>query len=181
MVPEDRRAWHAGASYWAGETDINSRSIGIEIVNPGHEWGYCYFPEKQVKALEDLLTDVASRHSVPPARYLGHSDVAPERKEDPGERFPWIRLAKSGFGLWPNDVGGNISGPLNESAIGDFQQMLRDIGYEIDVNGMVDDWTRTVTIAFQRHFMPEVFGTEREGDPDTIALAIAKELAKLCR
>src|SRR5882724_3577295 len=100
LVPEARRAWHAGVSSWKGETDINSRSIGIEIVNPGHEFGYRDFPEAQIEAVKTLCRDIVARHTIPAARVLAHSDVAPARKEDPGEKFPWDRLAAAGIGLW---------------------------------------------------------------------------------
>lgn len=98
LVPEDRRAWHAGVSEWQGVTDINSCSIGIELVNPGHEWGYRPFPDVQIQALIALLDDIRARHVIPDNRILGHSDVAPGRKRDPGELFPWDRLAEAGHG-----------------------------------------------------------------------------------
>jgi len=101
MVPEARRAWHAGVSWWGGDTNINTRSIGIELVNPGHEFGYRAFPDAQVAALTTLCHGILMRHPIPSARVLGHSDVAPARKDDPGELFPWERLAKLGIGLWP--------------------------------------------------------------------------------
>ncbi|WP_333587351.1 N-acetylmuramoyl-L-alanine amidase, partial [Phenylobacterium sp.] len=100
LVAEERRAWHAGVSFWKGETDINGRSIGIEIVNPGHDWGYRPFPEAQIVALIALIADIRTRWMVPDARIIGHSDVAPSRKIDPGELFPWKRLAAAGHGLW---------------------------------------------------------------------------------
>ena len=100
LVPEERRAWHAGKSFWKGETDINAVSVGIEVVNPGHEFGYRPFPEAQIEALADLIADVRSRWTIPDARILGHADVAPDRKEDPGELFPWKQLAEAGHGLW---------------------------------------------------------------------------------
>ena len=100
-VPEECRAWHAGVSYWAGARDINARSIGIEIVNPGHEFGYRAFPGAQIEAVLALALDIFSHHAIPPERVLAHSDVAPDRKMDPGELFPWTRLAKAGIGLWP--------------------------------------------------------------------------------
>src|SRR3954467_5121679 len=99
-VPEDRRAWHAGVSHWAGISNVNARSIGIELVNPGHEYGYREFPEAQIAALIELCGGILQRHPIPAARVLGHSDVAPARKEDPGELFPWQRLAKAGIGVW---------------------------------------------------------------------------------
>lgn len=99
LVPEDKRAWHAGVSIWKGETDINSHSIGIELVNPGHEWGYRPFTEAQYEALIPLLQDIMARYGIPPANVLGHSDVAPGRKTDPGELFDWARLAAAGVAL----------------------------------------------------------------------------------
>ncbi|TMJ57312.1 MAG: N-acetylmuramoyl-L-alanine amidase [Alphaproteobacteria bacterium] len=101
LVPEERRAFHAGISCWEGEQDLNRCSIGIEIVNPGHEWGYRPFPEVQMAAVERLCRDILSRHRIPPYRIVGHSDIAPDRKSDPGELFAWRRLAESGIGLWP--------------------------------------------------------------------------------
>src|SRR5262249_6695143 len=101
LVPEEKRAWHAGVSFWAGERDINDFSIGIELVNPGHEFGYRPFPEAQMQALEALARDIVDRHAIRPHRVVGHSDVAPTRKTDPGELFDWARLARKGIGLWP--------------------------------------------------------------------------------
>jgi N-acetylmuramoyl-L-alanine amidase len=101
LVPETRRAFHAGRSYWAGERDLNAVSVGIEIVNPGHEWGYRPFPELQMLSVERLCREVLMRHPVPPHRVVGHSDIAPDRKSDPGELFDWPRLARAGIGIWP--------------------------------------------------------------------------------
>ncbi|MGE4529478.1 MAG: N-acetylmuramoyl-L-alanine amidase, partial [Rhodospirillaceae bacterium] len=101
LVAEDRRAWHAGVSAWRGEADVNARSIGIELVNPGHEFGYRDFPARQIDALADLCREILARHPIPPRNVVGHSDVAPRRKTDPGERFPWPALAKLGIGLAP--------------------------------------------------------------------------------
>ena len=100
LVPEERRAWHAGRSFWKGQTDINGASIGLEIVNPGHEFGYRPFPDAQIAAVMALVADVRSRWMVPDVNIVGHSDVAPDRKDDPGELFPWKRLAEAGHGLW---------------------------------------------------------------------------------
>lgn len=100
MVPEERRAWHAGVSFWKGQQDVNGASIGIEIVNPGHEFGYRAFPEAQIAALIELLDDIRGRWMIADSRIVGHSDVAPDRKVDPGELFPWRRLAEAGHGLW---------------------------------------------------------------------------------
>src|SRR5215468_10706041 len=101
LVPEARRAFHAGISCWDGESDLNAVSIGIEIVNPGHEWGYRGFLEAQMAAVEHLSQDLFARHPIPPYRVVGHSDIAPERKSDPGELFDWARLARAGIGIWP--------------------------------------------------------------------------------
>ena len=101
LVSEERRAWHAGVSAWRGAADINSRSIGIELSNPGHEFGYHDFPQPQIDALIDLAKGIVARHPIPPRNVVGHSDIAPARKIDPGERFPWRQLADAGIGLWP--------------------------------------------------------------------------------
>jgi N-acetylmuramoyl-L-alanine amidase len=101
LVPEARRAFHAGVSCWGGEADLNFVSIGVEIVNPGHEWGYRRFPEAQMAAVEKLCRGILSRHPIPPHRIVGHSDIAPQRKMDPGELFDWPRLARAGIGVWP--------------------------------------------------------------------------------
>ncbi|MGE5502381.1 MAG: N-acetylmuramoyl-L-alanine amidase, partial [Ignavibacteriales bacterium] len=113
LVPEERRAWHAGKAFWKGATDINAVSVGIEIVNPGHELGYRPFPDDQIAAVIDLIADIRSRWTIPDGRILAHSDVAPERKEDPGELFPWKRLAEAGHGLWV-ESGAAPGAPLSE-------------------------------------------------------------------
>ena len=158
MVAEERRAWHAGKSFWAGEEDINACSIGIEIVNPGHEIDYRAFPDAQVDAVTALCLDIARRHQIRPERVLAHSDVAPGRKIDPGEKFPWARLAAAGVGHWvePEPI---VSGRfLQEGAIGQpveaLQTMLSLYGYNVPVTGAFDAATTTVVEAFQRHFRP---------------------------
>jgi N-acetylmuramoyl-L-alanine amidase len=158
-VPESRRAWHAGAASWAGETDINSRSIGIEIANPGHDHGYPDFATRQVAAVTTLCRGVLTRHRISPDRILGHSDVAPSRKKDPGEKFPWRLLHQSGIGLWvkpaPVVAGGQIF-VLGESApaINDLQVLLAKYGYGVPTSGHFDGNTRDAIAAFQRHFRP---------------------------
>ncbi len=137
LVAEDRRAWHAGRAWWAGESDINSRSIGIELVNPGHEHGYRAFPEAQMAALIALSHGILSRHAIPAHRVLGHSDVAPDRKLDPGELFDWKRLAREGIGLWSDSGAGGIT---------DFAEAMRRFGYA--------DASAEAIQAFQRHFRP---------------------------
>ncbi|HLI12703.1 MAG TPA: N-acetylmuramoyl-L-alanine amidase [Alphaproteobacteria bacterium] len=159
LVGEEGRAWHAGESSWAGADDINSRSIGIELVNPGHEFGYRPFPEAQIAALEALARDILARHpAIRPSRVLGHSDVAPRRKQDPGELFPWARLARAGIGLWPEasppvsletaPFGPEESGPSVRS----LQDELARYGYGIALSGRYDELTAAVVTAFQRHF-----------------------------
>jgi N-acetylmuramoyl-L-alanine amidase len=150
LVDEARRAWHAGSAFWAGERDINSRSIGIELANPGHEHGYRAFPEPQLAALAWLGGDILARHAIPAARILGHSDVAPLRKEDPGELFPWERMARAGLGLWP-DFRAATEAPADILAA---QQMLARIGYETPSSGVLDAEPRAVITAFQRHWRP---------------------------
>ncbi len=150
LVPEEGRAWHAGVSAWAGRRDINDRSIGVELVNPGHEFGYRDFPEAQMAALEALCRDILARHPIPPRQVLGHSDVAPQRKTDPGERFDWQRLAKAGIGLWPDWP---ESAPPPQP-VGAVQRQLAAIGYETPESGVLDEATRRVIVAFQRHFRP---------------------------
>ena len=143
LVDEERRAWHAGVSYWAGETGINGCSIGIEIVNPGHEFGYRPFPQAQMKAVIELCLDIQSRHVIPPTRILGHSDVAPDRKQDPGELFDWRRLSVEGLGVWPEKLSEDEN--LDETIA---RSLLTRIGYNPD---------RTLPVlltAFQRHFRP---------------------------
>jgi N-acetylmuramoyl-L-alanine amidase len=159
-VPEDKRAWHAGVSSWAGETDINSRSIGIEIVNPGHEFGYSDFPRRQVAAAISLCKSILSRHGrISPERVLAHSDVAPARKQDPGEKFPWGLLADSGIGHWVRPAPLTVEGPAlhpgeHGEAVRRLQRALKSYGYGVEESGSYDEATRAVVTAFQRHFRP---------------------------
>lgn len=148
LVEESRRAWHAGISWWRGRTDVNNRSIGVEIVNPGHEFGYRPFPDAQMAAVEVLCRDILARHpAIAPRDVVGHADVAPWRKEDPGELFDWPRLAAAGVGLWPTAV--EIDAAPDD---GDPAALLEAIGYRVDA--AVSPLDRAVT-AFQRHFHPE--------------------------
>jgi len=158
LVPEAVRAHHAGVSSWEDTTDINSRSIGIAIVNPGHEHVYRDFPEAQIAAVIDLSWDIVSRRKIKPQHVLAHSDVAPARKQDPGEKFPWEELYEAGIGHWiaPVSIGDGAllqpgdSGP----AVAAMQAALRDYGYGQTVSGTFDDPTMVVVTAFQRHFRP---------------------------
>jgi N-acetylmuramoyl-L-alanine amidase len=159
LVPESRRAFHAGVSCWAGESDLNAVSLGIEIVNPGHEWGYRRFPEAQMASVEALCAELISRHSIPAHRVVGHSDIAPNRKADPGELFDWPRLARAGIGIWPP---ANASEPARET---DRAQSLADlaaIGYCAAKQSL-----GSAVMAFQRRFRPSL--CDGRLDPETAA------------
>jgi N-acetylmuramoyl-L-alanine amidase len=159
-VPEQLRAWHAGVSSWAGETDINSCSIGIEIVNPGHEFGYRNFPLRQVAAVISLCKSIITRRGpISSDRILAHSDVAPARKQDPGEKFPWDLMSESGVGHWVRPAPLNLDGASIEpgarsDAVARLQRTLRAYGYGIEETGNYDAAMREVVTAFQRHFRP---------------------------
>jgi N-acetylmuramoyl-L-alanine amidase len=160
LVQERRRAWHAGSAFWAGETDINSCSIGVEIANPGHEYGYPDFPTRQIAAVTALCRSILTRHTIPAERVLAHSDVAPARKQDPGEKFPWRTLHDSGVGHWVRPTPLTAEGPLfargdRGGAIAAMQTSLGEYGYGIAVNGAYDSVTHDVVLAFQRHFRPQ--------------------------
>ncbi|MDO9431668.1 MAG: N-acetylmuramoyl-L-alanine amidase [Phenylobacterium sp.] len=158
LVPEERRAWHAGVSSWKGESDINGRSIGIEIVNPGHEFGYRSFPEAQVAAVIDLVADIRTRWSIEDSRIIGHSDVAPDRKQDPGELFPWKQLAQAGHGLWVEpDAAPGLPLSEGEEGAGVFalQAGFTRLGYDCAPSGKYDAHTTAVVRAFQRHWRQE--------------------------
>ncbi len=159
MVAEAQRAWHAGVSYWQGETDLNSMSIGIEVQNPGHSAGYPDFPDAQMLAIERLAGDIVGRHDIRPERVLAHSDIAPQRKCDPGEKFDWARLAHTGIGYWqppaPPDTEVADPGELDaDASVARAQQLLAAYGYEVAADGRLDARTRKVVAAFQRHFRP---------------------------
>jgi N-acetylmuramoyl-L-alanine amidase len=171
LVPEERRAWHAGVSSWRGVTDINGASIGIELVNPGHEWGYRAFPEPQMAALETLCRDILGRQAIPPRRILGHSDVAPLRKADPGELFDWARLARAGIGIWPDSVIASASVPLD---LAEQQRLLAAIGYAAPRTGVLDAETRAVLAAFQRHFRPSLCNGAPDRDTARRIAAVAQ-------
>jgi N-acetylmuramoyl-L-alanine amidase len=158
LVQEAVRGHHAGVSSWEGTTDINSRSIGIEIVNPGHEHGYRDFPDDQIEAVIHLCSDIVARHNIRPTRVLAHSDVAPTRKQDPGEKFPWEPLNEAGVGHWiaPVTIGeGALLQPGDKGpAVAAMQAALKEYGYGIPTNGEFDELTTAVVTAFQRHFRP---------------------------
>ncbi|WP_339915358.1 N-acetylmuramoyl-L-alanine amidase [uncultured Brevundimonas sp.] len=159
LVPEERRAWHAGKGAWQGETDCNAASIGIEIVNPGHEFGYRAFPDVQIEAVIALVADVRSRWTIPDARIIAHSDLAPGRKQDPGELFPWKTLAAAGHGLWFEPAPERIAALGPALTIGDeglgvivLRAGLHRLGYGLPPGGNYDDDTRLAVEAFQRHW-----------------------------
>lgn len=179
LVPEARRARHAGVSSWEGTRDINSRSIGIEIGNPGHSYGYPEFLPRQIEAVVRLCRDIVKRHGIRRDRVLGHSDVAPSRKQDPGEKFPWRLLHENGVGLWVEPA------PLSDESAQEsagphvlkLQRALARYGYGIEATGSYDPATVAVVTAFQRHFRPQ--RVDGIADASTIAtldrLLAAKE------
>ena len=141
LVPEDARAAHAGISFWRGVEGLNETSIGVEIVNPGHEWGYRPFPAVQIAAVVELCRDIVSRRAIAPRQVVAHSDVAPDRKQDPGELFPWEALAADGIGFWPSERRAPVRSPA---------EALRRIGYRLDDEAALE----VVVAAFQRHWRP---------------------------
>jgi N-acetylmuramoyl-L-alanine amidase len=174
FVPEERRAWHAGVSSWEGSSDVNARSIGIEIVNPGHAFGYRDFPAAQVGALIALTRDIVARRAIRADRVLAHSDVAPGRKQDPGEKFPWARLAAAGVGLWvepaPLKPGIVVAPGDRNEQVARLQIQLAGYGYGIEVTEVYDEQTAIIVSAFQRHFRPaRIDGIADLSTVDTLA------------
>jgi N-acetylmuramoyl-L-alanine amidase len=158
LVPEARRAFHAGVSCWEGESDLNAVSLGVEIINPGHEWGYRPFPDAQMASVELLCRDLISRHSIPAHRVVGHSDIAPDRKTDPGELFDWHRLAGAGIGIWPP---AKLPEPCNIDDSGS-RADLAAIGYCTAQQSHIP-----ALVAFQRRFRPSC--CDGQLDPETAA------------
>lgn len=180
-VPENMRAWHAGMSSWGGASDINSRSVGIEIVNPGHEFGYRPFTSPQIAAVIELCQGIVRRWPIPPARVLAHSDIAPERKIDPGELFPWDELARHGIGRWPRSHSPNASlQAIGPGARGDLVvQLQRDLaryGYGVEANGIFDERSQRVVSAFQRHFRRSRFNGIADDETQTILADLLNQL-----
>jgi N-acetylmuramoyl-L-alanine amidase len=177
LVDEARRAWHAGVSFWKGERDVNGRSIGIEIVNPGHEFGYRPYPEAQIQALIALLSEIRTRWTIDDARILGHSDVAPARKADPGELFPWRRLAEAGHGLWvepPPAPGAPLAEGEEGAGVFALQAGFTRLGYDCAPSGRFDADTATVVRAFQRHWRPERFDGVADGETRARLIALLR-------
>ncbi len=182
LVAERDRAWHAGRGHWKGESDLNSVSIGIEIANPGHDGGAPPYPERQIAATIALARDIISRRKIPSERVLAHSDVAPTRKRDPGESFPWARLFEGGGGPWgaPAPISG---GPLfrheeEGPPVRALQAMLALYGYGQELTGVYDRHTRAVVAAFQRHFRPERVDGEADASTVSTLKALIESLAR---
>jgi N-acetylmuramoyl-L-alanine amidase len=168
LVPPEKRAWHAGASFWRGTRDMNSASIGIELVNPGHSCGYRSFPKAQIDALLARLAQQCAAFGLSRRAVLGHADIAPGRRKDPGELFPWDRLAAEGFGLWPANGAADRSSGLGSDE--EVRRLLSAIGYETETTPLAE-----VLLAFQRHFVPQRLSGQ--ADPETLAAlcALARE------
>ena len=182
LVPEERRAWHAGPSYWRGNAMLNAGSIGIEIVNPG--WVdtpqgrvYAPYPEAQINTLIPLVKDIVKRHQIPPERVLGHSDIAPTRKQDPGPLFPWKRLADEGLVLWPDAQQVAAQRPAFEAelpSIDWFQRALNRHGFQLSVTAQWDDATRSALSAFQMKYR----NSRYDGQPDAETAALLHVLTQ---
>lgn len=173
LVAETERAWHAGKSAWQGTRDVNGASVGIEIVNPGHEWGYRPFPEAQMAAVEILSCGILARHPIPADRVVGHSDVAPRRKQDPGELFDWQRLAKAGIGLWPE------AASVVVVAMAEVPRLLREIGYDMPEADASDAVMRPVLTAFQRRFRQSLCDGVLDEETAVRIAAMARAVAAL--
>ncbi|MGI4956843.1 MAG: N-acetylmuramoyl-L-alanine amidase [Janthinobacterium lividum] len=172
LVPEALRAAHAGISIWRGRSMLNDTSIGIEIVNPGHEWGYRPFPAVQIDALRRLCLGILLRHAIPRTRIVAHSDIAPDRKQDPGELFPWGELAEAGIGMFPTGMAdaGTHDVVTEAESLAMVRQGLRRIGYDIAADGGLDEPLAVTLAAFQRHWRQEtVNGQADAGTRDRIA------------
>lgn len=165
LVDEDKRAWHAGKSFWVGEMDVNSASIGIELQHPGHTFGYRSFMQEQIESCIALCREIVARHNILPQHVLAHSDIAPARKIDPGHLFPWRELAAAGIGLWPEDA-------MPMAADTDIDRLLTAYGYDPDIP------LQERIVAFQRHFQPESFGDDlmTPRKPDAVTLARLRRL-----
>jgi N-acetylmuramoyl-L-alanine amidase len=184
LVAPEKRAWHAGVSCWQGRHNLNNTSIGIELVNPGHEFGYCDFPDGQLTSLLRLLGVLCADYNVPSARVLGHSDIAPDRKMDPGEKFPWQLLATNGFGIWPetsySDKSGNEGTILaKKGMIGTesawLNKTLCEIGYSVEQGDLFSLSSHYGILAFQRHWCPASIS----GHLDTITKWTLVEISRI--
>ena len=177
LVAEERRAWHAGVGSWRGDTDPNTTSVGIELVNPGHEFGYRPFPEAQVAAVIDLVGDIRTRWIVEDRNIIGHSDLAPDRKDDPGELFPWKRLAQAGHGLWfepPSAPGLPLAEGEEGAAVFALQAGFTRLGYDLPPSGRFDAHTTAVVRAFQRHWVQTRFDGVADGETRARLIALLR-------
>ena len=181
LVPENKRAWHAGVAQWGNVTDINSCSVGIEIANPGHEYGYREFTQEQTAAVIALSKEIVTRHRIKPARVLGHSDVAPTRKQDPGELFDWQRLARAGVGLWPGQVrplGRTLNPGESGADVSGLQKALAAFGYAVPKTGKYDEDTQAAVAAFQRHFRPAKVDGVADGHTRALINRLKEQVAR---
>jgi N-acetylmuramoyl-L-alanine amidase len=183
LVDESQRAWHAGDSAWQGHAMLNASAIGIEIVNPGLRTladgsrGFAPYPQAQVDALIPLIQDIVARHHIAPDRILGHSDIAPQRKVDPGPAFPWRRLADAGLIRWPDAAQVAVLKAHYGAALPDpawFQQALARIGYAVSDNGLLDAPTRQVLAVFQMKYRTAL----HDGAPDAETAALLQVLGQ---
>jgi N-acetylmuramoyl-L-alanine amidase len=174
MVDESKRAWHAGVSYWGGLVNLNDTSVGIEIVNL--DGNINPYPEEQIAAVMDLCKQIIARYNIVPTNVLGHSDIAPSRKDDPGLLFPWKKLYENGIGAMPDD--GDIESFMANSKLPnalELQQNLSKYGYQIDLTGNFDEQTKKVLDAFRRHFCPDLIGQEIDKKSYATLLALIKK------
>ena len=177
LVDEERRAWHAGVSFWRGRRNLNGESIGIEIVNPGHEFGYRPFPDLQIAAVTALVGDIRSRWDIEDRDIVGHSDVAPARKDDPGELFPWKALAQAGHGLWveaPAAPGQPFGEGETGAAVFALQAGFTRLGYDLPPTGTFDADTAAVVRAFQRHWRQERVDGIADGETRARLIALLR-------
>lgn len=172
LVPEEHRAWHAGRGSWEGEGDVNARSVGIEIVNGGHDFGLPDFTDKQIDAVIALIKDIFTRWpALNPSRVVGHSDIAPERKADPGEKFPWQRLAEAGAAIWPDKAPPQ---PPADDVISRAQIQLAAFGYDVTQSAIIDTGTKAAIVAFQRRFRPSNLDGALDEETQNLIAAVAK-------
>lgn len=188
LLEEEKRAWHAGVGSWQGDTDLNSHSVGIEIVNGGHnvplaDGSLPPYPQAQIEAVIEISKDIVAKHDILQSRIVGHSDVAPTRKTDPGEHFPWMVLAEHGLGIWPQTptgsemMGAGIGQRDSGEAVGRLQQILSQIGYGIEITQQYDEFTEKVVEAFQRRWQPERVTGQAGWQTIAFAVTIAEQVA----
>ncbi|MGD9981010.1 MAG: N-acetylmuramoyl-L-alanine amidase [Hyphomonadaceae bacterium] len=174
LVAEENRAWHAGASSWEGDGDVNARSIGIEVVNGGHDFGLPEFPGVQVDGVIALLKDIFARWpELNAKRVVAHSDIAPERKADPGEKFPWRRLADAGVSIWPKAAASELD---NDDPVSEAQQELAFIGYGVKQTGFADEMTKAALVAFQRRFRPSDICGVLDDETRRLLIAVSRSM-----